>query len=1116
MKKLLLLFAVMLSTVGAWAQVLGTSIDASKVYTLQCRGDHTAFLADNEGVFTGTSSNATNFTFEKGTEDNQYYIKSLITNKYLSYVNNAFSATTEKTTLWQVGTYTHTANVISLAIVGQTDQYLNNAGGTNGLQLKGHGGGPGRDNRCSLWELREATPEIESGKVYRIINKANAGKTISEQPDFLLKAIAKNESDKSQLWYVEGNNAVGYTLRNLNTADYFNYVDANYTHWGTTNTPKKYYIAKAESASGATPAYFYITFNSSAAPETLASAHYAGERIVRWRWADKSGDNYNNVNASLWQFEEVDIDAIATMDKAYETWYASMTSTKQNAQNKLTESGYASTPFALTNENTTCPAAIADNSDGGGVPALLDNNNETFMHTKYDGKGSVGEPHYIQVDLGEDKTTKYISFSYRARHNNHNNNPETIIIKGSVDGQSYEDIQTLTNLPDGLIDYTSNAIGNGKAYRYFRFVVTETTNNAKHEGYVFFSLAKFRLNTVVVNDSYAQKVNVLRKMSNWLDNNNIAVERPADWCLLSGNSFETELKNLLYGCTLREYPFMLTTDVNNPVCYQILSGRQTQNNNPAHYFTLKPQNAGKVKLESTTKNNIYSYWFFMEDPATGMLMVVPFMDEANPLGYTTIADGADKLTNVHSTANFAGYYYEVIDYAGIEGFPYALKPYNANTNVSNHGGTSNFMGFYNGTNDAGTAVKFDKVDNPALEYRALKIAIASANAKCPTGDQVGTRLCAYSTESVDDYNAAITTAGELYNKVPETTAEKLNETITLLNNLYSVLEINQPVDGQFVRLRCADQGNGMKYLQCTQNTDVNRFDMISGDAGKTVNATFCYTNGGLVSYVKPMYIGHGENKSSNNASWNMNPVKVLFQPSGSGALGEYNIKLGARYLYGKNNKSDSGTSDTDILTNPDKGYHWWLEEVNSIPVTITSAEYATFYAPVAVQIPGGVEAYYTAEVDGKYITLTKIEDVIPANTGVILKGEANTYNFNIVADVDAVTGNKLAGTVASAYVTDDAYVLSMQDDVVGMYKAAKNQQSGASWLNNGFKAYLPASVFTADARFLVFDFGGTETAIEGVEGEDGNVKTEIYDLAGRRVQNAQKGVFVVNGKVVIK
>ena len=86
-----------------------------------------------------------------------------------------------------------------------------------------------------------------------------------------------------------------------------------------------------------------------------------------------------------------------------------------------------------------------------------------------------------------------------------------------------------------------------------------------------------------------------------------------------------------------------------------------------------------------------------------------------------------------------------------------------------------------------------------------------------------------------------------------------------------------------------------------------------------------------------------------------------------------------------------------------------------------------------------------------------------------------------------------------------------------MYKAAKNQQSGASWLNNGFKAYLPANaVTTAESRFLVFNFGDDNTtAIEGIEAEN-TADAVVYDLAGRRVQNAQKGVFIVNGKVVIK
>ena len=43
-----------------------------------------------------------------------------------------------------------------------------------------------------------------------------------------------------------------------------------------------------------------------------------------------------------------------------------------------------------------------------------------------------------------------------------------------------------------------------------------------------------------------------------------------------------------------------------------------------------------------------------------------------------------------------------------------------------------------------------------------------------------------------------------------------------------------------------------------------------------------------------------------------------------------------------------------------------------------------------------------------------------------------------------------------------------------------------------------------------------ETGIGEVKGENGKVKTAVYDLSGRRVQKAQKGIFIQNGKVMVK
>ena len=43
-----------------------------------------------------------------------------------------------------------------------------------------------------------------------------------------------------------------------------------------------------------------------------------------------------------------------------------------------------------------------------------------------------------------------------------------------------------------------------------------------------------------------------------------------------------------------------------------------------------------------------------------------------------------------------------------------------------------------------------------------------------------------------------------------------------------------------------------------------------------------------------------------------------------------------------------------------------------------------------------------------------------------------------------------------------------------------------------------------------------ETGIDELKGENGKVKTALFDLSGRRVQKGQKGIFVLDGKVVVK
>ena len=200
----------------------------------------------------------------------------------------------------------------------------------------------------------------------------------------------------------------------------------------------------------------------------------------------------------------------------------------------------------------------------------------------------------------------------------------------------------------------------------------------------------------------------------------------------------------------------------------------------------------------------------------------------------------------------------------------------------------------------------------------------------------------------------------------------------------------------------------------------------------------------------------------------------------------------------------------------DNGSSFFLTEYKETEVEVSNeAGYATLYLGQATYIPAGVEVYAVTGIEGNSATMTAVEGVLPANTGVILKN-AGTYTFKTAGATGSVDGNLLLGSVENTYVEGNAYVLGMIEGKVGLYKAIlnTNAEGGAGtthFLNNANKAYLPMTN-NAGAQALRFNFGET-TGIEGVI-ENTNANAVIFDLSGRRVAKMQKGIYIVNGKKV--
>ena len=218
--------------------------------------------------------------------------------------------------------------------------------------------------------------------------------------------------------------------------------------------------------------------------------------------------------------------------------------------------------------------------------------------------------------------------------------------------------------------------------------------------------------------------------------------------------------------------------------------------------------------------------------------------------------------------------------------------------------------------------------------------------------------------------------------------------------------------------------------------------------------------------------------------------------------------------------SGQNTDLTDAL------YKWNVVKASvaniAYTMNIDEYKYMTLYLNYAANVPDGVAAYAVSGVENGELNLVAVGDVIPENTPVIVEGNANEYSFTYAAPVDAYAGtNLLKGTWFDSYVTPttgyDAYVMALdkENDRIVMGKAQLNANGGTTqFKNRANKAYLELPTVQDAPAMFSFGRGEGTTGIEtAVNGEQTAV---IYDLAGRRVEKMEKGIYIVNGKKVIR
>ncbi|MBO5134984.1 MAG: exo-alpha-sialidase [Bacteroidaceae bacterium] len=184
---------------------------------------------------------------------------------------------------------------------------------------------------------------------------------------------------------------------------------------------------------------------------------------------------------------------------------------------------------------------------------------------------------------------------------------------------------------------------------------------------------------------------------------------------------------------------------------------------------------------------------------------------------------------------------------------------------------------------------------------------------------------------------------------------------------------------------------------------------------------------------------------------------------------------------------------------------WYIEPVESFPVSINESGYATINLPFAVKMPAGVKAYAAVKEDVvEGVSCLVLEEVGEnVNGPVVLAAEAGVYELPLAEAETTATENTnlLSGTLKQASLSEKVYLLN---------GAAFKKQTSSTFVAANTAYYKSAN--TAEELQLSLTEGDA-TGIESVSGQQQRVT--FYSLDGRLVEKPTRGIYVTSqGKKV--
>lgn len=794
--------------------------------------------------------------------------------------------------------------------------------------------------------------------------------------------------------------------------------------------------------------------------------------------------------ASNWLMEAVTLSNETTERMWYEF------NTKYTAEKSRAYSYYQAN-YGLVTSGDDIQVVVNHSSGSDNQPSsnLLDGNTGTFVHSSY-GSDAGSDPHYIQVKLSSEQEKVMFYMSRR----NANNRPKDISVYVSNDGETFSEspVAQFSNLEHHsyINDFFSPEINLGGSYQYLRFVVTATNTGTQ-----FFTASEFYV--LPINEETSKLVNM-------------ACVTPATLRAVYAESIGTQ-------------PIANLSELDLSKVYTI---------KPQEYAKrgalYAPAGAEQLTACGGSAGNAANTGIAID--ATSPAQQFAFV-KAKEKYYVYSVSEKKFMTNASSKAkiNYRPADYVTIDPASFE--EYFIIKFNG----------SNFLNVSTGYGDNGCAVT--GWNNEDGGNRMLITPVSDlASASLPTAEElttfaegcidlkahlatinantkpVGEGLGKY-TASVSNYNATAEALNTFYNGITsETTTAGLTTNVESATSLAgATFTLNQPEAGKFYRFKGATH-NRRLYSSSVTVDSKQRLEMGDDTETNISSSVFYYDGTHLISYKTGRAIGAF---TTDKSTWNLveaGATGATYTFGEGSIIGTYTLTAnGSRNLYNGFTVTIDGVEhgyvDAAGSGNTAEPYCWTIQDVTYLPVNVNygSAKYSTLISPVDLNLRDNIFAY-TAEIagdgDNRYLHLNPVTGVIPHGTPVVLKvndeverGADDHVYLAVTSGAETLAGTALTGcyeTILASSVSGTIYTLQKPAAGIGFYPFNGNTLAG-------FKAYMPNG---SGVRGFLFNEDGTETAIDGIESITPAPEQPIYDLSGRRVQKAGKGLYIVGGKKV--